>query len=211
IPEEKIDEIFEMFHQLEESYNRRHSGAGLGLAIVKSLVKMMDGDIKVESQTGAGSTFTIEIPFEITGNEASIFSQENRDKSSNGTRGLNILLAEDDRISQLLIMTLAEQNGWAVEVAQNGSQAIEKYFTGSFDVIFMDGQMPDMDGFEATRTIREKELASGRRRIPIIAMTAYVMKEDRDKFISAGIDDYIPKPIDEQVLLVKLANLVKKK
>jgi len=211
IPEEKIDEIFEMFHQLEESYNRRHSGAGLGLAIVKSLVKMMDGDIKVESKAGIGSTFTIEIPFEIIVNEAVIFSKENQHKNSEGISGLKILLAEDDRISQLLIMTLAEQNGWAVEVAQNGSQAIEKYFTGSFDVIFMDGQMPDMDGFEATRTIREKESASGRRRIPIIAMTAYVMKEDRDKFISAGIDDYIPKPIDEQILLAKLANLVKKK
>jgi len=208
IPEEKISEIFEMFHQLEESYNRKHGGAGLGLAIVKSLVEMMNGTISVKSRIGFGSIFTIEIPFDII--------QERPDRSQDlgkkafSMPGLNILLAEDDRISQLLIKSIAEQNGWNIEIASNGEQAVKKYAVKKYDVIFMDGQMPDMDGFEATKRIRETEMHNGLSRIPIIAITAYALREDRDKFILAGIDDYITKPIDEEILLRKLSRLIKK-
>ncbi len=211
IPEEKIGEIFEMFHQLEESYNRKHGGAGLGLAIVKSLVEMMNGAVSVKSSVGSGSEFAFEIPFYIAcGNEQNQPQENLNKKDLSRMPGLNVLLAEDDRISQLLIKSIAEQNGWNIDIAGNGAQVIKKYGEKKYDVIFMDGQMPDMDGFEATKSIREKEMSNGLGRIPIIAITAYALREDRDKFILAGIDDYISKPIDEEALLMKLAMLFKK-
>ena len=110
-----------------------------------------------------------------------------------------------------MILTIAEQNGWNIDIAPDGSKALEKYASKRYDIIFMDGQMPDMDGFEATRRIREAEKNNGgEKRTPIIAITAYALKEDREKFIVAGIDDYISKPIDEQKLIAKLNELIKK-
>jgi PAS domain S-box-containing protein len=209
IAENKIEEIFEMFHQLDESYNRRQGGAGLGLAIVKSLLNLMDGTLSVKSREGQGSVFTFEIPFELTGEAIETENTGQNYKTDNIMSGVNILLAEDDRISQLLILTIAGQNGWNVDVAPNGSVALEKYNEKKYDIIFMDGQMPDMDGFEATRVIREKESNSGAGRTPIIAITAYALKDDRDKFIMAGIDDYISKPIDEKELINKMSGLIK--
>ena len=209
IAENKIEEIFEMFHQLDESYNRRQGGAGLGLAIVKSLLNLMNGKLSVKSREGHGSTFTFEIPFNLTDEPIAAENKEQIDKTENKLKGINILLAEDDRISQLLILTIAGQNGWNVDVAPNGSAALDKYNEKKYDIIFMDGQMPDMDGFEATRIIREKEKENGAGRTPIIAITAYALKDDRDKFIMAGIDDYISKPIDELELINKMNTLIK--
>ena len=211
IPRDKIEEIFEMFHQLDESYNRRHGGAGLGLAIVKSLVKLMNGNISVKSAEGSGSIFTFDIPFALTDEPAASAIAKKVLKNNHKNGGVNILLAEDDRVSQLLILTIAEQNGWNIDIAPDGSKALEKYASKRYDIIFMDGQMPDMDGFEATRRIREAEKNNGgEKRTPIIAITAYALKEDREKFIVAGIDDYISKPIDEQKLIAKLNELIKK-
>ncbi len=209
IAENKIEEIFEMFHQLDESYNRRQGGAGLGLAIVKSLLNLMNGTLSVKSREGCGSTFTFEIPFNLTDEPIAAENKEQIDKTENKLNGINILLAEDDRISQLLILTIAGQNGWNVDVAPNGSAALDKYNEKKYDIIFMDGQMPDIDGFEATRIIREKEKKNGTDRTPIIAITAYALKDDRDKFIMAGIDDYISKPIDDQELINKMNTLIK--
>jgi len=208
IAENKIEEIFEMFHQLDESYNRRQGGAGLGLAIVKSLLNLMNGTLSVKSREGCGSTFTFEIPFKLTNEPITTENTEEINKNGNIMSGINILLAEDDRISQLLILTIAGQNGWNVDVAPNGSAALDKYDKKKYDIIFMDGQMPDMDGFEATRIIREKEKENGAGHTPIIAITAYALKDDRDKFIMAGIDDYISKPIDDQELINKMSALI---
>lgn len=196
IPSDKIDEIFEMFHQLDSSTTRRHGGTGLGLSIIKGLVELMNGKITVKSEVGKGSSFTVEIPFEIFTKPLNSASEKtfipNVYKSDTA---VNIILAEDDEASCLLLKSLAKRFGWNIKIAGNGADAVEFYLTGGFDAILMDGQMPEMDGFDATTKIRELESGTGKR-IPIIALTAYAMEGDREKFIAAGMDDYITKPID---------------
>ena len=190
IPSDKIDEIFEMFRQLDSSTTRRRGGTGLGLSIVKGLAELMNAKISVKSETEKGSTFTVEIPFEISANQLKdnaekTFTQDVCKKDTS----INIILAEDDEASCLLLKSLAKRFGWNLKVAGNGADAVEFYLAGGF------GQMPEMDGFDAAMKIRELEAGTGKR-IPIIALTAYAMEGDREKFIAAGMDDYITKPID---------------
>ena len=190
IPPQKIEDIFGVFQQLDDSNTRKYGGTGLGLSIVKGLVEMMNGEITVESAPGKGSTFTVTIPFEI-----SLESFENDEpscakKSPISAGKLKILIAEDDEINQKFIVALLKYNNLEAMTASNGLEALCYYETGNFDVIIMDGQMPEMDGFEASKKIRELEVKNGGH-IPIIALTAYAMEGDREKFIAAGMDDYI--------------------
>ncbi len=195
IPPQKTAEIFEMFHQLDESHTRHTGGAGIGLSIVRGLVELMDGDISVHSEVGKGSCFTVEVPFEIETQYSEIVKNEKNITMLKSEKTLNIIIAEDDYISRKLIGALTKNFNWNVEMVQNGAEAVELFKTGKFDAIIMDGQMPVMDGIEAAKLIREHEASSGGH-IPIIAMTALAMAEDRENFLAAGMDDYISKPIE---------------
>jgi CheY-like chemotaxis protein len=204
IPADKTDEIFEMFHQLDESCTKQHGGTGLGLAIVKNLVELMGGAISVASEINSGTSFKVELPFEFIAktcvpdkaaeNSYSI-PPEKKEK-------LSILLAEDDFISSSLIVELSKNFNWNVTLAANGKEAFDLYRSRNFDAILMDCQMPEMDGIEAMRKIRELESHSGKH-IPIIALTAHAMIDDRNKFISAGMDDYIAKPLPGPDIIYK--------
>jgi len=209
IPENKIGEMFESFRQLDGSNTRKHGGTGLGLAIVKNLVEMMGGCVRVKSVVNFGSEFMFAIPFEISRETDKRLNdlKEAIQKEGIGLIGgkLSILLVEDDAMSQKLIHSILERKaaGSFLEVAENGIEALEMMKNKSYDLILMDGQMPEMDGFAATRIIRERERFS-KTHVPVIAVTAYAISGDREKFIEAGADDYITKPIDEIELFDKI-------
>lgn len=194
IPSDKICEIFEMFHQLDESSTKRHGGAGIGLAIVKGLTDLMQGDIFVNSEIGKGSIFTVKLPFEICRDEMAAAVQTGKDAADPG-REIRLLLAEDESTNILLISAMAEYYNWKISVACNGLEAVELFKNMKFDAVLMDIQMPIMDGIEASCVIRKFEFDSGRARTPIIALTAYASPEDRDALIAADMDDYIAKPV----------------
>ena len=206
IPAEKQAVIFEAFRQADNSTTRKYGGTGLGLAISSRLVTLMGGRIWVESQPGQGSTFHFTAvlqpcPASVSVPEVSRLARAvGEGPARPPSRKLSVLLAEDNPVNQKLAVRLIEKRGHSVTVAANGREAIELAAKDCFDVALMDVQMPEMDGYEATRRIREAEKRSGRH-LPIIAMTACAMAGDREKCIAAGMDGYTDKPIDRAKLI----------
>jgi signal transduction histidine kinase/CheY-like chemotaxis protein len=183
--------IFEPFRQADGSVTRRYGGTGLGLAICSNLAEMMGGGITVQSALGEGSTFSFTIDCPVSAELSDGAAQGGAQGRENRSAGqLSILLAEDNRVNQFLMVRLLEGHGHRVTVAGDGRVALDEAAHHKFDVILMDVQMPEMDGLEATRLLRERGV-----RTPIIAMTAHAMQGDRDKCLSAGMDAYISKPI----------------
>lgn len=204
IPEEKIHNIFQPFSQLVSTRNSHQRGTGLGLVIAGELVEMMGGKISVESQPGVGTSFYFTIRF-TPGAADTVFhtttvEKPQKAKDKLNTKPLNILLVEDEYINQTLAVTVLEREGWQVKVAENGVQAMDMLKSNVFDIILMDVQMPELDGYETTRAIRRQEINTGQH-IPIIAMTAYAVKGDRKKCLAAGMDGYISKPIHSDNLI----------
>ncbi len=194
ISEKAQEKLFESFTQADASTTRKFGGTGLGLAISKSLTKMMKGEIGVVSTEGDGSSFWFTICIKkATSKDIPV---ETNDKVlSTAIRSLNILVAEDNSINQRVARFIIERLGHNIEIAENGEVAIEKFEVGNYDILFMDIQMPIMDGIEATEKIREIENSrSTKYGIPIIAMTANTLKGDKEKFLAAGMNDYIGKP-----------------
>ena len=191
IPEDRLSVIFEPFRQVENSFTRNYQGAGLGLSIVHRLVGLMDGEIGIESTPGKGTAVHVVLPFKM--------NRENPSKTvepaaiSTGA-GFRVLLVEDDSSNRIPTQKLLEKAGHVVTLAENGRQALELLAEYDFGCILMDIQMPVMDGIEATRTIRESEALGPKRNIPIIALTAYAMEGDREKFLAAGMNAYVAKP-----------------
>lgn len=202
IADEKQGSIFEPFVQAEGSLTRQFGGVGLGLSIVKKLVLMMRGSICVSSEPGAGSQFAISVPVPDV---CPLVRPDNPPLLKNDAPplpALRALLVEDDSINRLTAKLMLEKLGMSVSVALDGRQALEALENGSFDVVFMDIQMPVMDGLSATRAVREMERESpGRTRQTIIAMTAHAMKGDREMCLKAGMDEYVTKPLDSKALL----------
>jgi two-component system, sensor histidine kinase and response regulator len=198
IPTEKWVSIFSPFTQADSSM-RVYGGTGLGLTISARLVAMMGGSIWVESEMGQGSRFHFTVRLRVSGERAESRLMFPLVEQPAQPKGLNILLAEDNRINQTVAKGLLERMGHSVVVAETGSGALLLLKTGSFDLILMDIQMPEMDGLTATARIREGETMT-RTRIPIIAMTAHAMKGDRERCLAAGMDGYISKPISASAL-----------
>jgi PAS domain S-box-containing protein len=195
ISESAIATIFDRFTQSDASYSKTYEGAGLGLAIVRRILDLMGGDICVESELGHGSAMIVMLPL-TPGTAAKPHAHNDIDDSPvTGTTPLRILLAEDETISQFAMRVMLQRMGHSVLAVANGKAAVEEFHRGVFDAILMDIQMPEMDGVEATRVIRTDASLGARARIPIIALTAYALEGDREKFLAAGMDDYVTKPV----------------
>ena len=204
IPEAKIGKIFENFQQASSGTSRLFGGTGLGLAIVKQLVEPQGGIITVKSKIDEGSTFSFVLSFLKTAAEAEA-EAENLELDSE-IKGLKVLVVEDITLNQLLMKTLLDDFGFERDVADNGKIAIEMMRQKSYDVVLMDLQMPEMNGFEATDYIRNVMKSS----IPIIALTADVTTVDLAKCKLVGMNDYIAKPVDERLLYTKIIGLIKR-
>ncbi len=204
IPEDKVEEIFNSFSQASSSTTRKYGGTGLGLAIVKKIVNLFDGDIYVESKEQEGSTFIFNLQLHISKSQ-SIIKENKKIDHKIDLSGLKVLVAEDYPMNQLLITeTLAAWN-FEVKIVENGQLAFEQLKKNTYDLVLMDVNMPVMSGLEASQLIRSK-LDEPKRSIPIIAMTAGALKGDKEKCLSAGMNDYISKPFDQDELFLKIAN-----
>jgi PAS domain S-box-containing protein len=204
IAENKIDRIFENFQQASSGTSRLYGGTGLGLAIVKQLVEPQGGKIEVKSKIDEGSTFSFTLSFLKTKAEAD--AEAATLELDMEIKNVKVLVVEDIQLNQLLMRTLLDEFGFACDIASNGKLAIDKLQTNDYDIVLMDLQMPEMNGFEATEFIRNKMKST----IPIIALTADVTTVDLAKCKAVGMNDYIAKPVDEKLLYVKIVALVKK-
>ncbi|MHB8258813.1 MAG: PAS domain-containing hybrid sensor histidine kinase/response regulator [Bacteroidia bacterium] len=204
IPEDKIEKIFENFQQESSGTSRLYGGTGLGLAIVKQLVEPQGGSIEVKSKVGEGSTFSFILSFQKTNAETDLGKEIIELKTK--IKNIKVLVVEDIALNQLLMKTLLDDFRFDRDIADNGKIAIEKLKTNQYDIILMDLQMPEMNGFEATEYIRNTMNS----KIPIIALTADVTTVDITKCKAVGMNDYISKPVDEKLLYNKIVGLVNK-
>lgn len=204
IAENKMDKIFENFQQASSTTSRIFGGTGLGLAIVKQLVEQQNGKIIVKSEVDKGSTFSFKLSFQKTREEAEI--ELEMAELDTEIKNIKVLVVEDIALNQLLMKTLLDDFGFDRDIAGNGKIAIEKLLLKTYDIILMDLQMPEMNGFEATEYIRNIMNS----KIPIIALTADVTTVDLAKCKAVGMNDYIAKPVDERLLYSKIVGLVKK-
>lgn len=205
IAEDKLKFIFENYQQASSSTARVFGGTGLGLAIAKRLIENQGGTIQLKSKINEGSTFSFTMSFPKTNTKIEI--ESGTIKIDKDFQNIKVLVVEDVKLNQLLLRTILDNFNFKNDIADNGKIALEKMQTETYDIILMDLQMPEMDGFEATSQIRNK-LNS---KVPIIALTADVTTVDIDKCKAAGMNDYISKPLDEHILYTKIMELVNQK
>lgn len=210
IPEDRQVEIFSPFSQVDSTTTRCYGGSGLGLSIARRLVEKMGGELQVKSQPGVGSLFYFDIVLqtavEAVPRAAKPIVLENLPKLA----PQRILVAEDVTVNQKLIARILERAGHSVVMVADGLEAVKQYQSGQFDLILMDIQMPNMDGSSATAEIRALEKKSGCGHIPIVALTAYVLEGDREKFLSQGMDGYVAKPIDRVKLFEEMGQAIER-
>lgn len=191
ISKENAERLFRSFSQIDGSFTRKFGGAGLGLVISKQLAEKMGGRIWVESKEGRGSTFYFTLKFK-KGDKPAV-KQPIYPAPVNTFNTLKILLAEDDKVNRTVLLRMLEKRGHSVDLAENGFEALAAFDSKKYDVILMDIQMPGMDGIEATGRIREREGLTVH--TPVIALTAFALQGDREKFLALGMDEYISKPV----------------
>ena len=208
IPENKLDLIFDEFTQADSNTTRKYGGSGLGLTIVKQLVETQGGKVSVESKERQGSTFSFNLKFKKNLNPQEAKKElKNIEHKPARVEGLHILLVEDNKMNQVLVKKVLTGWKWNVEIADNGAVAIEKLKNQDFDIVLMDMQMPEMDGYEATQYIRNKFLQP-KRDIPIMAMTAHAMQSEEEKCRSLGMNGYISKPFEQEVLYSRILSVI---
>jgi two-component system, sensor histidine kinase and response regulator len=212
IPAQHQEKLFQSFSQVDVAHSRKFGGTGLGLAICKQLVEIMGGTIQVESQVGVGSTFFFNLPFQTMTDESassndslgrrSGFSWNDMQNNLLNLQGLEILVVEDHEINQELIKTLLNNLGIDVTLASNGRIALAKIevHEGLFDLILMDLQMPKMNGLQTTEELRQNPRYANYKKVPIIALTAQASTEDKKRCLAIGMNDYITKPIEPELL-----------
>jgi len=206
IQDHMIGSIFSSFRQGDTSITRKHQGAGLGLALVKRLVKLMGGNIGVDSEPGCGSTFYVSLPIGCASARPCTASCD-RDLMVEHARRRKILVVEDELINRIYLLKLLEKKGYQVQSADNGETALKALQRDAFDCVLMDVQMPVMDGLEATSIIRRSPQFKHCANIPIIALTAHALKGDREKMLESGMSGYVAKPLDFQELTHVMAEL----
>lgn len=195
ISEDRIRSIFEPFVQADPTISRKYGGTGLGLTICKNMIEMQNGELLVRSEEGKGSVFTIRMPYQLS-MEAMQDNETNQDIDYKSLGHKKVLVAEDVELNQYLARHILESWDFEVTIVSNGREALEQLQAESFDCILMDVQMPEMDGMEATGHIRQ--LADPvKANIPIIALTANALKGDSERYLAAGMNDYLSKPFDE--------------
>jgi two-component system, sensor histidine kinase and response regulator len=214
--EEVQEKLFQSFTQADTSTTRKYGGTGLGLAICRKLVELMGGTIEATSTLGKGSTFSFSLQFtkqksfvSIDRKPAAVSAELSPPTQTTaysvGADGLRILLAEDGKTNQLVAVQVLKKLGYTADIALNGREAVEAWRHKKYDIILMDCNMPEMDGYEATRKIRELEAERNLKPTQIIAMTASVMMGDRELCIAAGMNDFTTKPVDQHALKTALA------
>ena len=205
IAPEQHEEIFGLFYQGDPAAGRRHPGSGLGLAISRRLARALGGDITVQSQVGSGSLFSFVVAV------TPVSSKDDPEMPLRDFSGLRILLVEDNPVNQLVTVAMLRALGATVDAAEDGETALKATAEASWDVVFMDCQMPGMDGYEATRAIRARELASGdSTRLPIIALTASALASERKKCFDVGMDGFLAKPSQKKDLLAAVHAVLSK-
>ena len=203
IPAAKLEHIFEAFAQSDSSVTRQFGGTGLGLTISRELAARMGGILRAESEPGKGSTFRFVFPCAVAALEAEAPGGPLLPTIPTANTGRRILVVEDNRINQRLMLAILKKLGHHVTLASSGHEALEYVGAQTFDLVLMDIQMPEMDGVETTQKIRERE-AHGGPHLPIIALTAHAMTGDRERYLAAGMDDYLTKPIQRDELIAAI-------
>ena len=207
IPAEKIDRIFDKFTQADSSTTRKYGGTGLGLTISQRLVELMGGKIGVSSTPGSGSTFYFTISIDLPGEDQQIQASgqgstlRKTPTVPSDSRPINILLVDDSEDNRLLVRSFLKKMPFSVQIAENGSAAVEMFKDSAYDIVLMDIQMPVMDGFEATRQIRSWERSKGFAATPVVALTAYALDDEIRKCHEAGCDGHLTKPISKSALV----------
>lgn len=194
IPKDKLESIFQSFKQVDSSRQVECKGSGLGLSISNRLVALMGGEITVESQEGKGSVFSFQLPFEQT--EPPSTSEREPEANVSQVNPLRILVAEDSRINQIYLIDVLQDMGHTPVLASTGREALEKLARDSFDLVLMDIRMPEMNGDEATRIIRNNPPHGIERNIPIVALSAQAIKEDVESSMQSGFSAYLTKPVN---------------
>jgi CheY-like chemotaxis protein len=192
----QLQRMFEPFTQADVSTTRVYGGTGLGLAIAREMIEMMGGTIDARSAPGQGSTFWFDVELEAPAAAEALSESSAEARRASASPRLDsplVLLAEDSPVNQIVARRALERCGCSVEVVGTGTEALRALAAGHYDAVLMDCQMPEMDGYEATREFRRREEASAR--TPVIAMTAHAMTGDRERCLDAGMDDYITKPV----------------
>jgi PAS domain S-box-containing protein len=204
---ETLVRIFNHFEQADSSTTRKFGGSGLGLAICRRLSQLMGGTIQAESVLGKGSTFIVELPFQLSGHLQEAVCKQLHLPEPADSRCLNLLVAEDNTMNATTTVAMLKRIGHRSEVAVNGQEALGLWHRGGFDAILMDIQMPVMDGLLAVSIIREQERKTGGH-IPVVALTAYALQGDCERFMAEGFDGYLSKPVDMQALAKELRRVM---